>query len=64
MYELMIAVSGGSWMYFRTDQACVDKAWNNFLETMDNNGCDVDNVNFVSAELRDNKGHEIDTLVF
>ncbi len=64
MYELMIAVSGGNWMYFRTDRNRVDKAWNEFLETMDNIGCDVDNVNFVSAELRDGEGNEIATLKF
>ena len=60
----MIVVSGGSWMYFRTNWDRVDKAWDEFLETMGNNGCNVDNVNFVSAELRDGEGNEIATLKF
>ena len=39
MNELMIVLSGNSWLYFMTNQVTVDKAFDKFCEACEICGC-------------------------
>lgn len=69
MNELMIvlqdstAVSSGE-LYFKTEQINVDRALTEFCETCDNNGINIEHLQFKRAELRDRKGNPLGEVEF
>lgn len=64
MNELMIVLEGGQWIYFSTNQATADKAFQAFNEACDSIGLNLDNVDVRKAILRDSEGRVIDCQIF
>ena len=64
MNELMITIGGGQWMYYRTDLTAADKAFQEFTESCDAAGINIDNIGILSAHLRGRDGEDIDSIEF
>ena len=60
MNELMIVLSGNSWLYFMTNQVTVDKAFDKFCEACEICGINIDNLDIEQMVLRDNTGYCLD----
>lgn len=64
MNELMVILDGNHWLYFRTSQMMADKAFQEFLEALNNAGINDDNVGYIKAVLRNSAGDDIDSISF
>ena len=62
MNELMVVVEGQQWLYYKTDENDVSRAFSQFCECCDNNGINLDNLSIVSVKLRDQDGETIGTI--
>lgn len=60
MNELMIVLSGNSWLYFMTNQVTVDKAFDKFCEACEICGINIDNLDIEQMELRNAEGGILD----
>lgn len=57
MNELMISFMGGGYVYYTTNQSNADKAFDEFLQTCENSGINMDNMLFDKAILRNQDGN-------
>ena len=57
MNELIVTFEGQQWIYFKTDAQTVDKGLQEFEETCDNAGINLDNMNIFTVTLQDSEGN-------
>ena len=62
MNELMVLCAGNQWMYFRTLCTTVKSAYGDFQRSMQDAKVNIDNLQILSAELRDLDGNAIEGM--
>lgn len=63
MYPNEIMVNLRGFVYFSTNCETADKALDQLLETLEDAGVNIDNLDIGNVELRNEKGSTIDALV-